>query len=220
MSILVRVWGERALFTRPEMKTERVSYDVMTPSAARGLLEAILWHPGMQYSIDKIYVCRPIRFETLRRNEVKAVISARNVSTVMKQGAGELYMVTQNEIQQRASLLLRDVEYVIAAHFDMTNRAAPSDSPAKFQEMLKRRLRKGQFFTPPYFGCREFPAHFELCEEIPHCPEGLRGEQDLGYMLYDMDYSDPENIRPLFFRAKLKDGVLTVPPTHSEEVIG
>ena len=129
-------------------------------------------------------------------------------------------MVTQNEIQQRASLLLRDVEYVIAAHFDLTDRASPSDNPAKFQEMLKRRLRKGQCFHGPYLGCREFPAHFELCEAIPPCPEELRGERDLGYMLYDMDYADPENIRPLFFRAKLKDGVLTVPPIHSEEVIG
>ena len=219
MSVLVHVWGERALFTRPEMKVERVSYDVMTPSAARGMLEAVMWHPGMSWKISKIYVCKPIRFETIRRNEVKSTISARTANAVMNKGTGELYMVTANEIQQRASLMLRDVEYVIEAHFDMTEHASPSDNPGKFQEMMKRRLRKGQCYHEMYFGCRELPANFELCEEIPPCPPELKGEHDLGYMLYDMDYSNPDDIRPMFFRAKLVDGVLVVPDENSGEVI-
>jgi CRISPR-associated protein Cas5d len=203
-----------------EMKTERVSYDVMTPSAARGLLEAIYWHPGMVYSIDRIYVCAPIRFANIRRNEVKATISARAVRTVMERGEGELYLSTADSIQQRATLLLTNVHYVIEAHFDMTDRAAPSDNPGKFQDILKRRIQKGQCYHTPYFGCREFPARFAPCSQLPPCPEELKGERDLGYMLYDMDYSDPENIHPLFFRAVLRDGVLEVPARDSEEVRG
>jgi CRISPR-associated protein Cas5d len=203
-----------------EMKTERVSYDVMTPSAARGLLEAIYWHPGMVYSVDRIYVCAPIRFANIRRNEVKATISARAVRTVMERGEGELYLSTADSIQQRATLLLTNVHYVIEAHFDMTDRAAPSDNPGKFQDILKRRIQKGQCYHTPYFGCREFPARFAPCSQLPPCPEELKGERDLGYMLYDMDYSDPENIHPLFFRAVLRDGVLEVPARDSEEVRG
>lgn len=203
------------------MKVERVSYDVMTPSAARGLLESIFWHPGLRWHIDRIRVCAPIRFTNVRRNEVKAVASARTARTVMERGKGELYLVTSENIQQRASLLLQDVHYVIEAHFDMTDRAAPSDNPGKFQDIMKRRIQKGQFYSQPYFGCREFPAHFKSCEEVPPCPDELAGKTiDLGYMLWDMDYSDPENITPLFFRATLKNGVLEVPDRDSGEVIG
>lgn len=221
MSISVEVWGEYACFTRPEMKTERVSYDVMTPSAARGLLEAIFWHPGLRWVIDSIQVCAPIRFTNLRRNEVKSTVSARSVRTVMERGKGELYLVTAQDIQQRAALLLRDVRYVIQAHFVMRpDQAAPGDNPGKFQDIVKRRLKRGQFYHQPYFGCREFPAHFKACETCPPCPEELRGERDLGYMLWDLDYSDPENIVPLFFRAKLRDGMLEVPARDSGEVIG
>lgn len=220
MAIALEVWGDWAMFTRMELKTERVSYDVMTPSAARGILEAIFWHPGMRYQIDRIHVCSPIRFSNLRRNEVKATLSARSARTVMERGTGELYLVTTEEIQQRASMLLRDVHYVIEAHFDMTDKAAPGDNHGKFQEMLIRRTRKGQFYSPPYFGCREFPVNFQLCEGVPLCPEELKGERDLGWMLYDMDYSDPENITPRFFRAVLRDGVLEVPDWNSKEVRG
>lgn len=220
MAIRLEVWGDFALFTRPEMKTERVSYDVMTPSAARGILEAIFWHPGMKWNIRKIRVCSPIRFNNVRRNEVKSVISCRNVQTVMERGSGELMICTSSDIQQRASMLLRDVHYVIDADFEMTSKAAPSDNPGKFQEMMKRRITKGQFYHQPYFGCREFPANFRLCETVPECPEELKGTIDLGYMLYDMDYSDPENIKPLFFRGKMEDGVLTVPERNSKEVHG
>lgn len=218
MPIKLEVWGEYALFTRPEMKVERVSYDMMTPSAARGLMEAIYWHPGIRWFIDRIRVCAPIRFTNLRRNEVKSTASARAAHTVMKRGKGELYLNTSEEIQQRAALLLRDVRYVIEAHFEMTEKAAPGDNPGKFQDIMRRRLQKGQFYHQPCFGCREFPAQFRLCEEIPPCPEELRGERDLGWMLYDMDYTDPDNISPMFFRGILRDGILEVPPRDSEEV--
>lgn len=217
MSVLVEVWGDYACFTRPEMKVERVSYDVMTPSAARGLLDAIYWHPGMKWVVDRIHVCAPIRFTNIRRNEVKDTVSARRVKNAMEHG-GELYLAAPESIQQRAAMVLRDVHYVIEAHFDMTMRASPSDNSGKFQEIMRRRLEKGQFYHQPCFGVREFPAHFRACREIPPCPEELRGEKDLGWMLLDMDYSDPEDIKPCFFRAKLCDGVMEVLPMHSREV--
>lgn len=217
MSISVEVWGEYALFSRPELKTERVSYDVMTPSAARGLLDAVLWHPGMKWIVDSIHVCAPIRFTNIRRNEVKDTVSARKAQSVMEKG-GELYLATPESIQQRAAMVLRDVHYVIDAHFEMTQRASPTDNPGKFQEMMRRRVEKGQFYHQPCFGVREFPAHFKPCTQLPPCPEELKGEKDLGWMLLDMDYSDPENITPHFFRATLRDGVLEVPPMYAEEV--
>ena len=217
MSISVEVWGAYALFSRPELKTERVSYDVMTPSAARGLLDAIFWHPGLKWVVDSIHVCAPIRFTNIRRNEVKDTISARKAQSVMEKG-GELYLATPESIQQRAAMVLRDVHYVIDAHFEMTQRASPTDNPGKFQEMMRRRVEKGQFYHQPCFGVREFPAHFKPCTQLPPCPEELKGEKDLGWMLLDMDYSDPENITPHFFRATLRDGVLEVPPMYAEEV--
>ena len=220
MPVSLEVWGDYALFTRPEMKVERVSYDVMTPSAARGLIEAIYWHPGLRWVIDRIQVCAPIRVTNLRRNEVKSTISARTARTVMERGTGELYLCTRDDIQQRAALLLRDVHYVIQAHFEMTDRAAPGDNEGKFQDIVRRRISKGQFYHQPYFGCREFPAQFRWCDAPPPCPAELAGVRDLGWMLYDMDYSDPEDIRPRFFRASLADGVLTVPAPDSGEVRG
>lgn len=220
MSVRVEVWGDYACFSRPEMKVERVSYDIITPSAARGLLEAVYWHPGMQWVIDRIYVCAPISFTNIRRNEVKDVISARKVKTVMERGSGELYLATPESIQQRAAMVLRDVRYVIEAHFEMTQEAAPADNPGKFCDIMRRRLEKGQFYHQPYFGVREFAANFKPCEELPPCPEDLRGERDLGWMLLDLDYSDKENITPRFFRSVLHDGVLEVPPMDSEVVTG
>lgn len=220
MAIRVEVWGDYALFTRPEMKTERVSYDVMTPSAARGLLESIYWHPGMKWCIDRIHVCSPIRFTNIRRNEVKDTISARKVKTVMEKGQGELYLATPESIQQRAAMVLRVVHYVIDAHFDLTENAAPGDNAGKFQDIIKRRLERGQCYSMPYFGTREFPAHFRRCTELPPCPDELKGVRDLGWMLLDMDYTNPQNITPRFFRASLTDGVMVVPPWDSEEVRG
>lgn len=219
MAIQVEVWGDYACFTRPEMKTERVSYDVMTPSAARGLLENIYWHPGMRYVIDRIHVCSPIRFTGIRRNEVKEKISARNVRSAMEHG-GALFLSASESIQQRSALVLRDVHYVIEAHFDLTERAAPGDNAGKFQDILKRRLARGQCYRMPCFGTREFPAYFQRCEALPPCPEELKGHRDLGWMLWDMDYRDPKSIVPRFFRASLRDGVLTVPLPDSEEVLG
>ena len=220
MPISLEVWGDYACFTRPEMKTERVSYDVITPSAARGLLESIYWHPGLRWVIDRIRVCTPIRFTNLRRNEVKSTVSVRSARTVMERRKGELYIAASQDIQQRAAMLLRDVRYVIDAHFDITAQAAASDNAGKFQDIIKRRIRRGQFYSQPYLGCREFPAHFKACEAPPPCPEELNGVRDLGYMLWDLDYSDSENITPLFFRAVLRDGVLEVPTRDSGEVIG
>ena len=206
MAIQVEVWGDYACFTRPEMKTERVSYDIMTPSAARGLLESIYWHPGFRWIIERIHVCSPIRFTNIRRNEVKDTISARKVKGVMEKGCGELYLTAPDSIQQRAAMVLRDVRYVIDAHFEMTDHAAPGDNPGKFQDILRRRLRKGQCYHQPCFGCREFPANFREWPggSIP----ALKVTQDLGFMLHSLDYSDSANIRSQFFRAKLVDGVM------------
>ena len=219
MSISLEVWGDYACFSRPEMKVERVSYDVITPSAARGLIEAIMWHPGMRWVIDCIQVCNPIRFTNIRRNEVKDVISARTVKAVMERGTGELYLATSESIQQRAAMILKDVHYIIDAHFELTEKASPGDNAGKFQEMTHRRIEKGQFFHHPYFGVREFPAHFQMCTERPPCPNELKGEKDLGWMLLDMDYSDPADIRPRFFRAVMRDGIIEIPDPRDEGVI-
>ncbi len=207
--VKVRVWGDYALFTRPEMKVERCSYDVITPSAARGILEAVYWHPGMRWVIDRIYVNKPIQFTSIRRNEVKSKISAANVLSVYNGNQRDLSISSKAEIVQRASLLLRDVEYVIEAHYEMTDQANDSDNPGKFKDIIIRRLKRGECFHTPYFGCREFPVRFCLCEDddIFTAYED-EAERDLGYMLYDLDYSDPENIQPMFFRAVMKRGII------------
>ena len=206
MSIKMEVWGKEACFTRPETKTERVSYDAMTPSAARGIIEAVFWHPGLKWRIDRIYVLSPIRFTNLRRNEVKSKILSGNALSVANGTSKTPYLVTSNDIQQRATLMLRNVHYVIEAHFDMTDQASPSDNLGKFQDIIKRRLRRGQCHSQPYLGCRECSAHFGLWEgeDIPTIPE----TRDLGWVLFDMDYSNPQDIRPMFFHAKMANGVI------------
>lgn len=208
--IKVRVWGDMALFSRPEMKVERCSYDVMTPSAARGILEAIYWHPGFRWIIDKIYVVNPIKFTSVRRNEVKAKISSEAVRRVMNGEHKQLYISTKENIVQRASILLKDVEYVIEAHFEMTEKANSTDNHGKFKDIMVRRLRKGECYHMPYFGCREFPANFELFENEVTESFYKDDEKDLGYMLYDMDYSDPLEIKPMFFRAFMHHGVVNL----------
>lgn len=209
IGVKVKVWGDYALFSRPEMKVERCTYDVMTPSAARGILEAIYWHPGMRWVIDSIYVMKPINFTSIRRNEVKSRVSANNVLPVYNGANKPLYISTKEDIVQRASLLLRDVEYVIDAHFEITEKANATDNPGKFKDIIMRRLRRGECYHHPYFGCREFPANFCLFEEDEiHTPYDVVDEKDLGFMLYDLDYSDPNNIQPMFFRAVMKKGVL------------
>lgn len=220
MEIKVEVWGDYACFTRPEFKTERVSYDVITPSAARGILDSIYWHPGMRYIIDSIQVCNPVQFINMRRNEVDAVVPAQTARNVMAGGTAELYISAPNHIQQRASLLLRDVRYVITAHFEMTKNASDRDNPKKFWEIIQRRIRKGQFYSQPCFGCKEFPAYFkEHAEEHP-CHPALRGDRDLGFMLWDMNYDNPANITPLFYRPQMKDGLIIVPKRGSGGVFG
>lgn len=220
MAISLEVWGDFACFSRPELKVERVSYDVMTPSAARGLIESIYWHPGLKIVPDRIRVCNPIRFSNLRRNEVKSVINKQTVKTAMEHGhAEQLYISTSDDIQQRAAMLLRDVRYIIDAHFELVpEKMAPGDNAGKFQDILTRRIEKGQFYHQPYFGCREFPVNFKPFTGTYFCPEELKGTRDLGWMLYDMDYSDPANILPGFFRASLLDGVLNIPAPDSQEV--
>ncbi len=206
--IQLEVWGPYALFSRPELKVERTSYDVPTPSVARGMVEAIYYHPGLQWHIDRIYVMNPIRFVSIRRNEVMSKISARNVRQAAQGGKQELYLAAPQEIVQRSSLLLQDVHYVIEAHFDMTDKASPSDNPGKFQDIVTRRMERGQCFNTPYLGCREFSAAFRRWPggKIPTISE----TRDLGLMLYDFDYTDPQQITPTYFRAKLENGVLNV----------
>ena len=208
--VKVRVWGDLALFSRPEMKVERCSYDMMTPSAARGILEAIYWHPGMRWIVDRIYLRKPVRFTSIRRNEVKSKISANNVLSVMNGGDKPLFISSKEDIVQRAAVLLRDVDYVIEAHFEMTDNAGPCDNPGKFKDIVMRRLRRGECYHMPYFGCREFPANFELFEQENVDTTYVGEEKDLGYMLYDFDYSNPEDIQPMFFRAVLTNGILDV----------
>lgn len=204
--IQLEVWGAYALFSRPELKVERVSYDVPTPSAARGIVEAVYYHPGLRWVIDRIHVLNPIRFVSIWRNEVTDKISGRNVRQAVQSGGQPLYLVTSQKIVQRSSLLLQDVHYVIEAHFEMTDKAAPSDNPGKFQDIVTRRMERGQCFHTPYFGCREFPVSFRRWPggPIPTIDE----TRDLGLMLYDFDYSDPAAITPTYFRARLEHGVL------------
>lgn len=218
--IRLHVWGERALFTRPEMKVERVSYDVITPSAARGILEAIHWKPAIRWSVDSIVVLNPIRFESLRRNEVGGKLSAASVSKAIKAGRiDELsaYCVNDDR-QQRAATLLRDVGYVICAHFKLTANAGSDDNEGKHLDIFNRRARRGQCFHTPCLGTREFPASFRLIEAGESTPlpdSSLEGERDLGWMLHDIDFAD--GMTPRFFRARMKSGLIEIPPfVHRE----
>jgi CRISPR-associated protein Cas5d len=217
--VKLRVWGDYACFTRPEMKVERVSYDVMTPSAARGILEAIHWKPAIRWIVDRIHVLKPIQFRSIRRNEVGSKIPASKAASAMHVGSLEgLYLAVEEDRQQRAATLLRDVDYVIEAHFELTAGAGPDDSEGKHLDMFNRRAAKGQCYHRPYLGCREFAANFELVVG-PIPPSKLSEHQrnkDLGWMLHDIDFVD--DMTPRFFRAELHDGVLAVPPWDSAEV--
>ena len=209
--IRLKVWGDRACFTRPEMKAERVSYDVMTPSAARGILEAIHWKPCIRWVVDRIHVLREPRFDTFRRNEVGNLMAGGTVRGAMKRDdPSGLRQVITDDRQQRATLMLRDVEYVIEAHFEMTDKRGPDDYPEKHYSIVLRRAREGQAYRTPCLGCREFAASFALLEEgDPIPPSELHGERDLGWMLQDIDYESGNE--PVFFRPVLRDGVMEVP---------
>lgn len=221
--VKLHVWGDYACFTRPEMKVERVSYDVITPSAARGILEAIHWKPAICWVIDRIHVLKPVRFESIRRNELgNCKISATKVSGAMKRKSTQdlNFLIDDGDNrQQRATTLLRDVGYVIEAHFELTDKAGDEDSVGKHLDIFNRRARKGQFFHQPCFGNREFPAYFSLIESEADFPpsELALDNKDLGWMLHDIDFAN--DAEPRFFRAELTNGVVEVPPFHSPEVV-
>lgn len=221
------VSGKYACFTRPEMKVERVSYDVMTPSAARGILEAIHWKPAIRWIIDEIHVLKPIRFQSIRRNEVGAKASAASARRAMNSGnIGDLVLLVEDNRQQRAATVLTNAAYVICAHFEMTAKAGAGDNEAKHLDTFNRRARKGQCFHQPCLGTREFAADFALIEpDAPmpaaaaeDCSEslGFGRPRDLGFMLYDIDHAGDRST--MVFRATLKDGVVKVPPPNSPEV--
>lgn len=234
----LEVAGELACFTRPEMKVERVSYDVITPSAARAIFEAILWKPAIRWRITRIQVLSPIRWISARRNEVGVTMSPRSSGILI-----------EDSRQQRAGLLLRDVRYRLWGRFDYIPPDARPDvfnptpdwltddaernpdaggsrkdeSEAKYAAMFERRAQKGQSFNQPYLGCREFSAEYCLIgdgetEPAANIPEELRGERDLGWMLYDLDFSDPASPTPMFYKPRMNDGVIDVPAPDSEEV--
>jgi CRISPR-associated protein Cas5d len=229
--IRLEVWGDFASFNRPEMKVERVSYDLITPSAARGILEAIYWKPQMRWVVDEIRVLRPIRFAQVRRNEIATKVpikGASGVGAAMRSGRGALGLEVDDSANrvQRAAIVLRDVKYGIGAHVEVLNdRDADGiplvDAEAKHLDMFRRRAEKGQCFHHPYLGTREFPAEFRLVREFEEVPDELRGERDLGWMLREIDFIEDATgpivessrgrrvtARPRFFRAVLRDGVL------------
>lgn len=207
--ITIRVRGPYALFTRPEMKVERVSYDVITPSAARGILEAIYWKPAIRWVIDKIHVLNEIQFTNIRRNEVSEKASTENALQVMKGGRKALFISAVDNRQQRAALVLKDVDYIIEAHFEPTARAGADDTDEKHYNMVLRRLRNGQNFHAPCLGTREFAAKVEIIEDKKDIPRSaLVGERNLGWMLYDLDFSNPRDIQPRFFKAEMIDGAI------------
>lgn len=205
--IKLKVYGDYACFTRPEMKVERVSYDVITPSAARGIIEAVYWKPAIRWVIDRIHVLNEIKFTNIRRNEVSQKISASNVKKIMNSGKGRLYQIASEDRQQRAAMILKDVCYIIEAHFEMTEKVGPSDTPEKHYNIALRRMRQGQCYHQPCLGTREFPANFELIEnEVPEGFYSYEKEIDFGWMLWDIDFQN--DMTPIFYRAVLKNGVI------------
>ncbi len=216
----LEVKGDFACFTRPEMKVERVSYDVITPSAARSIFEAVLWKPAIRWQIHKIEVLKPIRWISLRRNEVGAVASIINAKETMTRGSGDLGIFIEEERQQRAGLFLRDVAYRIHGSFDLTPRAQPDEHEVKFAEMFTRRAGRGQCVNQPYLGCREFAASFSYVESPEKAAAAIEETRELGFMLYDLDFEDPTDPKPRFFRAQLKSGIVDIPDWNSKEVVG
>jgi CRISPR-associated protein Cas5d len=226
--VRLRVSGPHACFTRPEMKAERVSYDVMTPSAARGILEAIHWKPAIRWVVDAIHVLEPIQFQSIRRNEVGSKATAGSIKAAMKRGDTDgLAIKVDEDRQQRASTVLVNVAYVIEAHFERTKDWGPEDNDAKHIDTFTRRARKGQCFHQPCLGTREFAARFSLIEPGDPLPEpapenrsatlGFGEPRDLGFMLWDIDHARPGK-PSIFFRATLDRGVLCVPQPGAPEL--
>ena len=206
-SFCLEVSGDFACFTRPEMKVERVSYDVMTPSAARSVFEAILWKPAIRWEVRRIEVLKPIRWVSVRRNEVASKASVRNAQTAMNTGQGNLALYIEEDRQQRAGLFLRDVAYRLHAELVPVGGDAVAN-PAKYREMFQRRAEKGQCVNQPYLGCREFAARFRLIDDPAGEPQALDESRDLGWMLYDMDFEDRADPKPRFFRADMQHGII------------
>ena len=219
--IKLHIWGDYACFTRPEMKVERVSYDVITPSAARGILSAIHWKPAIHWVIDRIYVLKPIQFESVRRNELGSKISASKISGAIKRkSTADLYTIIEEDRQQRAATVLKDVSYVIEAHAVLSKMAGETETVTKHIEMFKRRATKGQCFQQPCMGVREFAANFALIDDHDPMPECHLAEnerdRDLGWILHDIDFE--RGHQPRFFRAEMKNAVVEVPHFYAEEV--
>lgn len=228
----LEVWGDYACFTRPEMKVERVSYDVMTPSAARAIFEAILWKPAIRWNVTRIEVLNPIKWISVRRNEVGKTVPAPTARQMAGELGAPIGIFIEEERQQRAGLFLRDVRYRIHGYFDFvppeernggrlasnemwadeqeqTRASEMNESAAKYAAMFERRAKKGQCFHRPYLGCREFACDFRLVEARDEMNSPISDTRDLGYMLYDMDFSqDGSSPVPLFFRAQINNGVV------------
>lgn len=226
--IRLHVWAPYGCFTRPELKVERVSYDVMTPSAARGILEAIHWKPAIRWVIGRIHVLHPIRFTSIRRNEVGHKAPVGKIKAAMR--SGELtnlsYAIDEVEPktgklkhrQQRAATVLINPAYVIEAHFEMTAKAGPEDNEGKHLDIFNRRAGRGQCFHRPCLGTREFAADFALIPPDNPLPEAIPETRDLGLMLWDIDHAAPGK-PSMFFRAAMTDGVIEVPAPGSQQVL-
>lgn len=217
--IRLHVWAPYGLFTRPELKVERVSYDAITPSAARGILEAIHWKPAIRWVIDRIHVLEPIRFTSIRRNEVGHKAPEGKIKSAMKSGdVSGLVLHADRDRQQRAATVLVSPAYVIEAHFDLTGKAGPGETTGKHLDIFNRRVRRGQCFHRPSMGTREFAADFALVEDDALLPQAIPGTRDLGLMLWDIDHTAPGK-PSMFFRAAMVDGVIDVPRPGSAEVL-
>jgi CRISPR-associated protein Cas5d len=222
----LEVWGDFACFTRPELKVERVSYEVITPSAARAIFEAIFWKDAIRWEVTKIEILNPIKWTSIRRNEVGSVgrLGGSCIYIDEIDSKGKL-----KNRQQRNSLLLKDVRYRIYAKLifipvcdrkEMKHKPGFDENPGKYNAMFERRARKGQCFNQPYLGTREFSASFRLIEDNEEMlSEPIQDNKNLGLMHYDMDFSNPKNILPMYFRAEMKNGVINVPPFNSSEIL-
>ena len=207
MPIKVSITGDFACWTRPELSVERVSYDVPTPSALVGVLEAVYWKPAIRWVIDRIHVLKPIKWTSVRRNEVKDGMTLRRSHT----------NIVDRRVM-RHTMLLRDVAYVVEAHFEMTDRAGAEDTSGKHMACAHRRFTRGQHFHQPSLGCREFPAQVEYTEATPQTDPSLVGERDLGLMLHSLDHSRTPVARR-WYRPIMRDGVIDVPPVSSPAVL-
>lgn len=218
-SLCLEVRGEYACFTRPELKVERVSYDVMTPSAARAIFESILWKPAIRWEVGRIDVLRPIAWIAIRRNEVATKFPFDTVRAAMAGASRPPELVVDDDRQQRAALLLRDVAYRVWAQPVLTARADPADRIEKYIDIFRRRADRGQCVNQPYLGCREFACSFDYVADTASRPRPIDETRDLGVMLFDLDFAEPARPIPLFFRARLEAGTLRVPSAMSAEVL-